>query len=187
MYLSIYVSIYLSIFPDLCDPRAVRRAARSRKQAEAGCNTTATRFEKKEDFEVVSVPVVDVAPHHKTLPSTQPVQHHRAGSNPPPTHSSAGLHDEPLRHPKRDSNASNLDRTKETKIQFPPPSDSIWKSINDELEIALPTVFNRRKFKNSSTSELSKSLDKWLYVFFCEKFGVKEPVLCLPRKRPPCS
>ena len=152
--------------PDLCDPRAARRAARARKQAEAGCNATATRFEKKEDFEVVSVPVVDVAPPHKTLPSTQPVQHHRAGSNPPPTHSSAGLHDEPLRHPKRDSNASNLDRTKETKIQFPPPSDSIWKSINDELEIALPKVFNRRKLKNSSTSDLSKSLDKWLYVFF---------------------
>ena len=62
---------------DLCDPRAARRSARARIQEEAGTITTATRIEEKESLEAISVPVVDVAPRHKLLSSTEPVQHDR--------------------------------------------------------------------------------------------------------------
>ena len=144
MYLCMYVCMYVSIYLYISQW------------------TSQFRIEEKESPEAVSVSVVDDAP-------TISHSHLRSRFN------TTGLG---LTHRQYKTvlvcmihlwniqiDIRMLQILIEQKRQNPIPSqsDSTWRSIND---IALPTVFNKWKFQTSSTTVLSKSLDKWLHAFF---------------------
>ena len=57
------------------------------------------------------------------------------------------------------------------KINFPLPNDKIWNKVNAELEQIIPSIFPAHKMNKFSTSDLSQTIDKWLYAFFVERFG----------------
>jgi len=76
-------------------------------------------------------------------------------------------------HQTRQTNVSDAIREKKTNINFPPPHDSTWKSINEEIKIALPLVFPKRRLNSLTTSEASAKLTRWLHDFCIQKFGAK--------------
>ena len=75
-------------------------------------------------------------------------------------------------HQSRKTNVlPDFQRNKEQRINFPPSSDPIWKNMNDELNTALPKIFNKKTMQKLSTQELIHKFDKWTHAFFLGKFG----------------
>jgi len=79
-----------------------------------------------------------------------------------------------LTHPSRVSNSTKIARTMNTRINFPASNDKIWKKIDEELELLIPKLFNKRLINKLTTSELSQNFDAWLHQFFLNKFGEKK-------------
>lgn len=104
---------------------------------------------------------------NKPRSAVRPEEHHSVENQQIPN-------SEHLQHPRRDSNATAFSRTQLPKINFPPPNDTIWGSINDELASAIPRVFNSSIIKNMPIDKLSKKFDTWLHNFFVQRFGIKE-------------
>ena len=79
-------------------------------------------------------------------------------------------------HPQRQSNLKNdsFKQSIKSKLNLPKSSDKVWTKINAELSIILPKIFSKSVIKNTSTGVLCDKFDKWLYVFFLDKFGVEE-------------
>ena len=77
-------------------------------------------------------------------------------------------------HTARDSNLTHVQRTDPQKIDFPSPNNPVWKTIDEELSIAIRKVFNSSKMKAKGPSIALKFGD-WLHKFFKDKFGVVEP------------
>jgi len=71
-----------------------------------------------------------------------------------------------LTHPSRVSNSTKIARTMNTRINFPASNDKIWKKIDEELELLIPKLFNKRLINKLTTSELSQKFDSWLHQFF---------------------
>ena len=82
----------------------------------------------------------------------------------------------PNQHPVRNSNVpQTAERNKKEKLNIPKSNDSVWKELNKELSIALPSVFKRSLFKRMTSDELISKFDNWIYNFFLDKFGVVPP------------
>ena len=123
--------------------------------------------------------------NRKMPSSSQPEIPHRVeqttiSAQPPPS-LDGGLGDDlknaeycHLTHPSRVSNSTTIDRKMEARINFPASNDKIWCKIDEELEIAIPRVFNQRVINKLTTTELSQKFDSWLHNFFLEKFGKKD-------------
>lgn len=77
-------------------------------------------------------------------------------------------------HSGRESNLSNLNRERKPQIKFPSPSDKIWGDVNEKLQLEIPLKFNRRKFTQSTVSELSSDFLSYLHETFGQKFGVND-------------
>ena len=70
---------------------------------------------------------------------------------------------------------SGMQRNKQDSIAYPPASSAKWKVIEDELDIALPLVFSPSLIKRTDTQSLVKKLNEWLFEWFKQQFGLKEP------------
>jgi hypothetical protein len=82
----------------------------------------------------------------------------------------------PKQHPIRNSNVpQTTERNKKQKLNIPKSNDPVWKELDKELSIALPSVFKRTLFKRLTSDELISRFDKWIYNFFLDKLGVATP------------
>jgi hypothetical protein len=82
----------------------------------------------------------------------------------------------PKQHPIRNSNVpQTAERNKKQKLNIPKSNDPVWKKLDKELSIALPSVFKRALFKRLTSDELISRFDKWIYNFFLDKLGVATP------------
>lgn len=82
----------------------------------------------------------------------------------------------PKQHPIRNSNVpQTAERNKKQKLNIPKSNDPVWKELDKELSIALPSVFKRAQFERLTSDELISRFDKWIYNFFLDKLGVVPP------------
>ena len=112
-----------------------------------------------------------------------PEQHHSRSTRTIPRNGESSYtksESKPPLHQTRRTNVSDRKREKEAQINFPPPHDSIWKEVNEELKMALPQAFPRRRLRSGKINEYSSRLDLWLYNFCKQKFGLKPPPKNLP-------
>ena len=107
-----------------------------------------------------------------------PEQHHSRSTRTIPRNGESSYtksESKPPLHQTRRTNVSDRKREKEAQINFPPPHDSIWKEVNEELKMALPQAFPRRRLRSGKINDYSSRLDLWLYNFCKQKFGLKPP------------
>ena len=119
----------------------------------------------------------DTSGTHKSRLASQPDQHHSGAQLTPlhlPSSSEEGLRPRNSSHAARDSNLTQVKRTKKNKINFPRPNAPEWTEIDKELAIALPRVFNTTYMSATSGAKAAAKLGDWLYTFFSDKFGVKD-------------
>jgi len=53
-----------------------------------------------------------------------------------------------LSHQTRPTNVSDIQREKETPINFPLPHDPVWDEVNEEIKVALTNIFPTRRLKH---------------------------------------
>lgn len=88
-------------------------------------------------------------------------------------------------HPRRVSNSSDFEQSALPKINWPSPSNPIWKEANTHLLHVLPQHFNPEVLKRLSTSELADLFDVQVHSFFLNKFGEAPAPTTFARHSPP--
>lgn len=167
------------------DERELRRLRRERARngnAQASSSSNSITETSSREPNVASVDVTAQlsmqSSESKTLPAAfRPELHHRVDNQPSLSSEEDDVPSSgPLRHPARDSNATQFSRTREPKINFPSANDPSWSSINEELSAGLPRIFTSNVFKKLNPADLSTKFNNWLYSFFVSRFGVQESV-----------
>ena len=78
-------------------------------------------------------------------------------------------------HLSRDTNLSDRKQDKRSKINFPRPSDTVWNTINSEINATLSEKLPKQKLTHLDVDQAAEMFDDFLADFFTEKFGTVDP------------